>query len=71
MDYNELIRSGADMRFVFEEIIHKNQQLEESLRQETLNSEEQRSYIEILKQALEGKLYEGSLVQTTQNGKRG
>jgi hypothetical protein len=41
-------------------------QLEESLRGELLNSEEQRAYIQVLKQALETKLQEGvSVPQTT------
>ena len=44
--------------------LSQKQQLEESLRQEVLNSEKQRAYIETLKQALEAKM-EGLGVITT------
>ena len=49
------------MHQAHQQIALKCLKLEESLRNETINSEEQRSYIEILKQALEEKLITNEL----------
>lgn len=57
----QIYQEYCDMYQAHQQIALKCLKLEESLRNETINSEEQRSYIEILKQALEEKLITNEL----------
>lgn len=60
-DPNQIYQEYCDLFQSHQQILLKCSKLEESLRNETINSEEQRSYIEILKQALEEKLITNEL----------
>ena len=53
-----------------ESLTVKNQQLEVALRQETLANEEQRNYIQILKNVIEQKLERDGLLEMLQESAR-
>lgn len=52
---DELTTNYNNLHNKYQELVNENKELEESLRSETLANEEQRAYIEILKQMLNEK----------------
>ena len=59
----ELEESNIELQRSLREIDTQKRQLEETLRSETMVTEEQRSYIEVLKQALEAKIVDMGLAE--------
>lgn len=63
-DHGKLYQEYQNLFQAHQQLLLKCGKIEESLRNETINSEEQRSYIAILKQALEEKLITNELWST-------
>jgi len=67
---NEHIRDiYSNLLTAFNKIDSEKEQLLESLRRETITNEEQKSYIEVLKQTLESSIFSSGLSKTIKNQK--
>jgi len=67
---NERLKeSYTNLLFSYRELINEKEIILDSLRQETLNNEEQRNMIEILKQTIESSLFKSYLGPLIQNQK--
>ncbi len=65
----KLKESYTNLLFSYRELLHEKELILDSLRQETLNNEEQRNMIEILKQTIESSLFKSYLGPLLQNQK--
>jgi hypothetical protein len=67
---NEKLREAYSRLFIsHKELINEKESLLKTLREETIENEEQRNYIEILKQTLESTLMRNGLYTYVQNQK--